>query len=72
MDGIGVDGIGVDGIGVVDGTGAAKGIDGTVGAGFTSFATTAAAESAIVAVINKGETFFKNVIIFSESNRGLI
>lgn len=58
MDGIGV----IDGTGVTDGIGV--GLDGTVGVGFTSFATTAAAaESAIVAVINKGETFFKNVII---------
>ena len=78
-DGIGV--IGVDGIGVIDGMGCVDGMgvgiaDGTVGAGFTSFAITAAADSAIAAVINavidKGEIFFKDVIILLNSLGGLI
>lgn len=62
IDGIGVTG-GVDGMGVM-GMGIA---DGTVGVDFTSFAITAAADSAIAAAINavidKGEIFFKDVII---------
>lgn len=58
-------GIGVDGMGCVDGTG----VMGVTGAAvvFTSFAITAAADSAIAvvinAVINNGEFFFKDVII---------
>ena len=56
IDGMGV--MGVMGVGVADGT---------VGVGFTSFAITAAADNAIAAVISavidKGEIFFKDVII---------
>ena len=67
VDGIGmgvIDGIGcVDGIGVMGVIGATGVADGTTGVGFTSFAITAAADSAIAAVINKGEIFFKDVII---------